>query len=225
MSHTKVRTRGELLAAFGEPNYALEIALDTRDAQFPAQAPDTVYAVVGTAVTTIHPPAGSLVIGVLVENGSFRVRAGDQVQRTVASVDTTANTLTITSHGYHDGEDGPVLIESSTSLPAPLVSGTLYYPREVDTDTITLHTSRAGAEHNTGAIDLTSEGAGTITLGVFPDEAAATDQAIGNNSFTMSAGTGQGNSPITPYFQAFRAATSLTVSGSAADARLKYFTA
>ncbi len=51
---------------------------------------------------------------------------------------------------------------SGSTLPAPLVEGTNYYARKVDTKFMTLHPTAADATNNTNAVDLTSTGTGSF---------------------------------------------------------------
>lgn len=225
MAHNRLNTRKEFASRIGTPDNHLELLLDVRDAMVPGDIPDEVFAVVGNAVTVIHPPEGTLAIGVLVEAGSFVLRAGDQGARTVDSVDAAANTLTVSGHGYHNTEDGPVRASTTGTLPAPLTTSGLYYPRVLDADRMELYASRLAAEAGTAPIDLADAGTGTHTLGGTAAEAASTDQDIGDNVITMNAGEGKGNTPITAVFQAFRGGKSITVSGADAGSILKYFVA
>lgn len=80
---------------------------------------------------------------------------------TITAVDTAANTLSITAHGWQTG--WPIMVSSSSaSLPAPLAAAALYYVIWVDANTIKLATTFANAIGNT-AIDLTTTGGGVLT--------------------------------------------------------------
>lgn len=102
------------------------------------------------------------------------------VALTVLSVDPTADTLTIPSHGLFNG-DGPIHLASTVGLPAPLVAGTDYWVIYVDDNTIKLATSyvNTGGQQPLGAgnpvtpIDLTTAGSGTITIASTPDTVPA----------------------------------------------------
>lgn len=83
----------------------------------------------------------------------------------IASVDTSANT--ITTNGAHQfltpsvgqaGLQGQPIEMTGTNLPAPLVTGTPYWPRPTTTAAFTLHPTEADAAANTNAIDLTTTG-------------------------------------------------------------------
>lgn len=83
--------------------------------------------------------------------------------KTISAVDTAADTVTVTGHGYTTGWMCTVS-NSGGALPGGLAAGTYYWVRNVGADTISFHTSRAGAEAGTGAVNLTSAGSGTNTV-------------------------------------------------------------
>lgn len=76
-----------------------------------------------------------------------------------ADVSTTNDTLTVYSHWFLANEQ--VRLTTTGTLPSPLVTGTDYYVRDIDTTagTIKLAASAGGA-----AINLTTTGTGTITI-------------------------------------------------------------
>tara|TARA_R100000781_G_scaffold22793_1_gene16884 strand:- start:7933 stop:12003 length:4071 start_codon:yes stop_codon:yes gene_type:complete len=78
-------------------------------------------------------------------------------------VNTTANTITILSHGLVEGN--PVTFQEGSSALSGLTDNTVYYVVVVDTDTIQLATNRANAVATTPTvISLSGTGAGTHTL-------------------------------------------------------------
>lgn len=80
----------------------------------------------------------------------------------VTSVDYTTNEeLTITSHGFVDGD--AVRISSTGSIPGGLQSDDIYYVKVVDGDTIKLCHDLADV-YNNSPMNLTSAGSGTITV-------------------------------------------------------------
>lgn len=80
---------------------------------------------------------------------------------TNANVNTTANTITITSHGFITGEK--VHLTTPGTPAAPLVTDTPYYVIVVDGNTIKLANTRTLAYAGT-EVDLSSAGSGTTTL-------------------------------------------------------------
>jgi hypothetical protein len=80
-------------------------------------------------------------------------------------VNTTGNTITITGHNFRTG-DGKVYNQNTSTAPAPLVNGTVYYVVVVDEDTIQLATTNARATASVPTvIDFTNSGSGlTHTL-------------------------------------------------------------
>lgn len=75
---------------------------------------------------------------------------------TSGNVDTTAETITITAHGYATGLNLEV---SGGTPPAPLAASTEYFVIKVDANTIKLATSLVNANAGT-AINLTTTGTG-----------------------------------------------------------------
>lgn len=64
----------------------------------------------------------------------------------------------------HNYDVGQAIVYNAGSLSTPLVAETLYFARPVDSTSLTLHLSRAGAIQNTGKIDITTVGSGYATL-------------------------------------------------------------
>ena len=81
----------------------------------------------------------------------------------VNSVDTAADTLTLTAHGLQSG-DGPIQFTTSGTLPAGLVLLRDYWVEVVDVNKIKLHLTLSGVLAKTTAVDITSAGSGTHTL-------------------------------------------------------------
>ena len=139
---------------------------------------EEIFHAVGTEEREFAKPTtmGDLtLLHLIVEGGgAFRLRPGAYQARTFTA-DATANTLTITAHGLATG-DGPYKVSTTTTLPAPLTTTTLYWLIRVDANTLQLATSWENAMAGT-AIDLTSTGIGTQTLGGMPGApgAAVTD--------------------------------------------------
>jgi len=78
--------------------------------------------------------------------------------KTVSAVDTSANTLTATGHGFTTNQ--AIVFTSSTTTPAPLEAGRIYYAYVVDANTLKIR-QYVGDE---SFIDITSAGSGTITV-------------------------------------------------------------
>lgn len=84
--------------------------------------------------------------------GTFAVTA-------TTDVDTTADTITKTSHGMITGD----AVTLAGTLPSPLVATTTYYVIFVDANKFKLAASKANASAGT-AIDLTTTGSGSISI-------------------------------------------------------------
>lgn len=83
----------------------------------------------------------------------------------IASVDTTADTITTTAAHQmltpavgQAGLQGQPIMMTGTALPAPLDTITTYWPRPTSTTAFQLHPTEADAAANTNRIDLTSTG-------------------------------------------------------------------
>lgn len=81
----------------------------------------------------------------------------------VNTVDFANNELDLTSHVYETG-DGPVQLTTTDTLPTGLATGTDYYVRDLGANSISLHTTRAGAVANTGQVTFSDGGTGTHTI-------------------------------------------------------------
>jgi hypothetical protein len=81
-------------------------------------------------------------------------------------VNATANTLTLTAHGYYTGLKGQISINAG-SLPTGLTGSTDYFVIVVDANTVQLASSLANALAGT-AIDLEDQGTADKTLTFTP---------------------------------------------------------
>ena len=79
--------------------------------------------------------------------------------RNVNNIDCSAAHGLVTTHG-----DAVHFTTSASDLPSPLVVGTVYYTRYVDTDTFSLFPTKADALANTNQITLNDAGTGTHTF-------------------------------------------------------------
>lgn len=134
---------------------------------------DAAGAAVYTAAGAISPNVAFALIDVSVPRQAMTLAdgtiAGEQIlvklrdRVTVAAVDATEDTLTIDNHQMAT-VDGPFWIASSTNqIPTGLHAGTPYYVIDESDYQIKLAVSPAAAAAGT-AVNLTSVGAGTITL-------------------------------------------------------------
>jgi len=98
---------------------------------------------------------------------SFKERQVFKVLNTPSYINTSTDQV---NYGWDSRMTGKVatgdLINvkatSGSTLPAPLVEGTNYYARKVDTKLMTLHPTAADATSGTNAIDLTTTGTGSF---------------------------------------------------------------
>lgn len=74
-------------------------------------------------------------------------------------VNTSTDTITITSHGYTEGQAVVFSNATPSNLPAGIKQGTFYYVKNVTTNTFRLSISRNGS-----TLDITSTGSGTHTI-------------------------------------------------------------
>jgi hypothetical protein len=79
-------------------------------------------------------------------------------------IDISANTITVPStENYVSGQE-VVYYNGGDTVPDGLSTGSTYYARVVDSTTISLHGSKAGAQGNNNTIDLLSRGSGVGSL-------------------------------------------------------------
>jgi hypothetical protein len=97
---------------------------------------------------------------------------------TISAVDTAGDKFTSNGHGLPNG--ALVGIFAATTMPAPLIAGSMYYVVGTATNTFQVSLTLGGA-----AIDLTTTGSGTLTYYTFPTPSNA---AIGG-SITGNFGT------------------------------------
>jgi hypothetical protein len=110
-----------------------------------------------------YGPITSVILGRQPQNDNIALYAANPTNFDVSSVDTSANTLTITDSGMATGN--MVYFTSTGTLPAPLVAGKNYYVYMVSgDDTFKLSDTYSHAIAGTNFIDLTSAGTGTISI-------------------------------------------------------------
>lgn len=82
---------------------------------------------------------------------------------TVSSIDTSLDQITFTAaHGFTTAD--PVHVDATTTLPGGVLNTRYYYARVISTTVISLHPTATDATNNTNKVDITSAGAGTITV-------------------------------------------------------------
>lgn len=118
----------------------------------------------GTDVQLITPPTIALAKAWARFSGTIVAKT---VTNTAASLPN--DELTVTLHGITapttlDSVQAVSVGNTGGALHAGLGANTIYYARVVDINTLTLHTSRAGALANTSRVDVTGNGTGTTTL-------------------------------------------------------------
>ena len=74
----------------------------------------------------------------------------------------SSDEITCTGHGLATGDH--VYAASTTTLPDPLVAGTIYYVRVVDVNTLSLYETYNDADNDENSITMTDAGTGTHTL-------------------------------------------------------------
>lgn len=80
------------------------------------------------------------------------------------TADAGTDVITITAHGFADG-DGPFEVSNAGgALPAGLVEGTRYWVSETGVNTLQLHLSRKEALQSLNPVNFTDNGTGTQTL-------------------------------------------------------------
>jgi hypothetical protein len=87
--------------------------------------------------------------------------------RLVASVNTTANTLTLDVHGFALNDPIRFRADAGGTLPAPLVEGTDYFAIPVGESTFSVAAAADGS-----AIDISAAGSRTLVIAPLPIESA-----------------------------------------------------
>jgi hypothetical protein len=82
--------------------------------------------------------------------------------KTVSAVSTGDDEFTSVAHGLNTND--PILLSTTTSLPAGLRSDVVYYVKKVDDDTFSLMADEEASGETNTLIDLTSAGSGTISV-------------------------------------------------------------
>lgn len=84
------------------------------------------------------------------------------------TVDTSTDIVTCTAHGFYTGDPVDVYIETRSGignvLPGGLTTSTIYYFRQIDANTGTLHPTADDANNDTNKIDITSTGTGIFQI-------------------------------------------------------------
>lgn len=140
--------------------------------------------------------------GFLARLASFLMRPAVDGASQNFTVNATTDQATCTAHGYSNGD--PIIVTSTTTLPAPLTETTEYYIIYVDANTFQLATTYGNAIDGV-AVDLTDTGTGTHSVyakggganyHVFADYSdsaaqnfATTDVNTGADTITLTAHT------------------------------------
>lgn len=93
------------------------------------------------------------------------LEANNQKSFANTDINTGTDVITITSHGFTTAD--PVSISRSGgagTFPTGITEGVVYFARNVTSNTITLHSTAAGATGNTGLVDITAAGSGTFYI-------------------------------------------------------------
>ena len=80
-----------------------------------------------------------------------------------ADVSTGGDTITITAHGFSQG-DGVLFSDGGGTAPSPLVDGTVYYIIDDGVNSIQLGTSMSAVDSTESPINITTTGTGTFSL-------------------------------------------------------------
>lgn len=110
-----------------------------------------------------YGPITSVVLGRVPQNDNIAINATAPADNLVTGVNTTTNLLTLAEHGMIDGN--LIRIESTLTLPAPLMANTNYYVyTDGDLDDFALAPTYDDAIAGTNLINLTTAGTGDITI-------------------------------------------------------------
>lgn len=83
----------------------------------------------------------------------------------ITSIDTTTDAVTTTTaHNLTTGDRVLITADTGGTQPGGTNAATAYWVRVTSTTTVTLHTSAANAIANTGRVDITTTGSGTLRL-------------------------------------------------------------
>ena len=127
-------------------------------------------------VKSKYGSVNSLVLSRQPQEDNIFLRSQEPATYEITTVDATANTLEIVTHGFTDG--ALIKLATTDTLPAPLAIDTSYYVyTDTEADTFTLHTTKADAIAGTSAIDITNTGTGTHSIVQFD----LTEVKIANN--------------------------------------------
>jgi hypothetical protein len=110
-----------------------------------------------------YGPVTSVVLGRVPQNDNIVLSNSVPTSNIISSIDTGTDLITITANGLNDGD--LVRIESDDTLPVPLQPNTNYFVyTNGSANTFALAPTYADGLAGTNLIDLTSSGAGNITL-------------------------------------------------------------
>lgn len=124
---------------------------DEREDNFTYEVKFTPAGMVSAAVLAQLYPYGSAIPGAFVH-----------AVRMIESVTPASDQITITAHPFRTGH--AVRVATYGTLPTGLSAATTYFARKVDANTITLHSTEAGAAAATGIVDITAVGTGTSRI-------------------------------------------------------------
>ncbi len=174
--------------------------------------------VVGQTETLITNPGSSAALVLDCEAVDARLKIGDHVGKTFTAANAT-NLFTATAHGFKTG-DGPYPVSNSGgALPAGLAAATPYWIIRVDDNTFRLASSLNNAmAAEPVAVDITTDGTGTQTIGGITATAPGSSVSNGLGSIELDSAAGDRRVVrIAP------APAKVTVKGSAAGSIVTYW--
>lgn len=109
-----------------------------------------------------YGPVTSVILGRQPQNDNIAVYAATPTNPVVSNVNTTSDIMTATGHGMATGN--MVYFMTDGTLPAPIVKNTPYYVIVLDGDNFQLAPTYTQAMNNSGVINFTTAGTGTLQI-------------------------------------------------------------
>lgn len=132
---------------------------DIVETQFEASQTSILSATVQGSVAM---PANADILALLLSTMLGTVVSANVAAGQTFTVDAGTDIATAAAHGLANGQ--AIKVASATTLPDPLVAGTVYYAGTLTTNTFKFYTTYSNAINETSAIDLTDTGTGTHTM-------------------------------------------------------------
>lgn len=113
-------------------------------------------------ISETYGPITSVVLGRMPQNDNIAINANAPSNNVITAINTTTDVFTLADHGMLAGN--MIRLQTTGTLPLPLVANASYYVASITTSTFKLAPTYNDAIAGTNLINITTAGSGTISI-------------------------------------------------------------